>query len=431
MKYLTSIGNGALTIFLSSFTAYQLSHENLTCYILLGTALILLVLGIGFWKSDKVYSVCLFIAFGGILSFSIYGLYIIEQQKDDHVVWQEYLADLKDPELERLKTLADNDDGPSQYELANYYFNSHNYIKSREYAQKAADNGNVNGYILLVRFYLNGIGCNKDIHQAVSNMIKAQRADYKDFTPLWMEIKEQLTEDERSSLVESRETQKHLEALSKDVFSTLISKGEDAARKVIGSYYHELSLYSKMGYIPATEYIYLEECYRSDRDSSKLKELTDKLYRADHIPSNPPERAAFFGFLRGKEYYDDRDFQQHIQDRNFAFIFPDIDKRSSQENRWDYSKASDEHLIRDYQLFKAQYEEMKKYANGEIESKDYVFSLACDHNSNYRLAKVLLKSVIDEIQSRKYSAGMTEIDTTKNYSISHSIRLSMTNPNKH
>ena len=423
MKYLSSVGGGILTAFLSGFTAYQLSQDSIPCYVLLGTATVLLVLGICQWEKDKTFAVFIWIAVACCGFFSIKGLVAIGKEKEDHVVWMSFLDEMKDSELDRLKSLADQDDGPAQYELARYYFDAHDFKNAREYAHKAANNGNIDGYIMLITSYLKGIGCNRDIHHAVSLMKKAQQTDYSNFVHFWEDIKGELSTDELEGLESSRQRQIALEAICKEIVTAIDEKGEDEGRKVIQSYQKELELFSELGYIPATEYIYIEECYRNDRDSIKLKTLTHQLYQAGHIPTSPLERAVFFGFLRGEKKYDDRDFQRHIQDHNYAFVA----YGRIFQLLLGFEGASDEHLVRDYQLRRSQYEEMKRYASGEKKSLSFHLSLDNNHNDNLDIAKSMLGEVINEIEKRKLSPGKSEADTTCDYLISHGVTISILN----
>ena len=423
MKAITNYAGGALSILLSGITAVQLSQEWVPCLILLGTGVLVGLLSLLFYEDEKLYFYCLLASSIIIIGFAVYGLISINEQKQGDVVWEEHLERINvDPELERLKTLADENDGPAQYELSQLYLDRLDYRNALKYAQKSADNGNGQAYIQLVQMYYNGMGDKIDIHQAVSNMVEAQKRDRISFAPMLEDISDQLSSDEKARLQDSERVKQRSASICSAIVDALNQKGDKAAIEMIKSSHAELEALSMMGNLPATECLYLEEAFKMEPDTVELDRLTRVLYRSNHLPDSPVDRAFFFSFMDGEKAYSDEDFMTHIQNRNFAFLSKEGMKfmRAAEKGGiWD--ESSDEHLLRDYQLFRAQYEEMKKLTSGERSHIHYVLFHGCDYNELERDAKSLLESNIVAIKKRMREPGKTESDSTRHYYISHSL----------
>ena len=307
-------------------------------------------------------------------------------------LWMRYIEANNSTREDELKMRADADDGPSQFKLGMRYYEEHDFTQAMKYFQRAGDGGNGQAYMMLSAMYAQGLGTNRDPHRAATSMIKARRTDFISDSRIRQEdIYNELTETEKMMLDETLVELSNLEAVVREPQGSV-----DNARVFLNRHHDELQRLSLKGYIPATEYLYVEEMFMHPGGSETLHRLAKDLYQVNHVPTSPFDRHLFFIFLRGNGFYLSN-YQQLIRDNHYGHLFI----KSIRKNLEDHSAFSNELLIKEYELFRAQLNWCKSLLEGEEQIRRFLYgNNSNDYQMNYEDAKSMLNTSILAIKDR-------------------------------
>lgn len=398
-------------------TAWQLSQTIGLCIICLIMAACLLALYIYLKKQRSKYAIVSLISCIIMACSSAIGIIVICNQQKRSNLWNQYLEAKKAGEVDELKIRADSNDGPAQYDLSTRYFYDGDYSDAKEYAQKAADNGCAMGYSLLASLYQNGLGCPVNIRQAVSNMIKAMRLDCIKLSSI--EDIHDLSETERLALADCEKDAANLISLRKEIVAAFVEKGELGVLNSIGKHHDELLSLSNKGFIPASELLYTEEAIKHPEGTDELQRLATILYQVNHIPTGPWNRFVFFKSMKRINTYNSDDYPSFIKDNIYLYLLPDIGNPILKGNPAE--EYSNQLLISQYQLFRAQYTWCRELDIDSDNRIDYQYGVINNYHSDYLNAKMFLKRQIRAIQSRMNNLDWpyeTERELTTNLDIS-------------
>lgn len=306
--------------------------------------------------------------------------------------WVAYIEAQPASKIDILKRAADNNDGPAQYDLAEYYVEHHQYSLARTYAQKAADNGNSKAHGLLAEIYFHGNGCVPDARQAISNVIMAHqlnRIRYDSWIAEWKEHGLVLTPREEFRLAQCEETYRQVETIIQSMNKAYDESGNNGAIRVLSNHRSKLERMSLEGYLPATELLYVLELSLHNFRSDRIMYLANVLYQANHIPTSPADRVRFFQNFKYKDYSSSR-YDEYIADKfYYDLTAPKID----------YGLYSPYFYIKQYRLFTEQYNWIYNLAVNSGNRLEYIFS---EENKSYDeyvvIAKTLLNNNIKIIQ---------------------------------
>ena len=130
--------------------------------------------------------------------------------------------------------------------------------------------------------------------------------------------------------------------------------------------------------------------------SETLHRLAKDLYQVNHVPTSPFDRHLFFIFLRGNGFYLSN-YQQLIRDNHYGHLFI----KSIRKNLEDHSAFSNELLIKEYELFRAQLNWCKSLLEGEEQIRRFLYgNNSNDYQMNYEDAKSMLNTSILAIKDR-------------------------------
>jgi len=377
-------------------TAWQLSQEKTMCIIGIILGHILGIIAFFIRKTYRKYA--LICVLGGIVMivFSLSSFMNMKLQQNRDNIWKKYIMAKVSDNVDELKIRADENDGPAQYRLAMKYFDTGDYVNARIYAQKSADNGNAMGYCCLTSIYLNGLGCPKDVHQAVSNMIKAKRLGNLQFD---LEYEEKFLSDtmSESDLLAIRDC--NADAFLINSMMEQIEVDKITVEDYIDLHHEELTKLSVKGFIPATELLYCRELTKHPDGSEELMRLSSMLYKANVIPTEPIERYRFFHYYKKMKDYDSRYYSKYIHDNIYLHLyFTDVVNR-------DRKSYSDSLLISEYMLYRSQLNWCRDLVNNDRKRISFTIGHKANYENDYIFAKRLLKQNIEAIQSRMDSVG--------------------------
>ena len=387
------ITSSVLPIASTVITAFQVTHNWITCIVFLALSFVLLYYVIVRFKDnrqDRISGiVCIVIM---VLSSGI-GLWNSFNQNQRDERWQAYLLEERDTKLENLISKANANDGPAQMELSDYYYSNSDYKKSREYAQMAADNGNIKGYARLVDIDYWGRGCVPNHERAFKNILRGQHVDYAHFD--YEGITDNLSASQRAQYLSTETKQKRMLLISNEI-GNAIESGRSSAKAVFAKYHDEIVELYNDEFVPAIEALYIESWL--NHDEQDMYEYAKQLYAVNRIPTGPMSRYRFLLMLHqreedGTEYYDD-----YIAENNYisAYAF-------DYEITRDRSEFTSSLLFQEYRYFRAQYQWYKDLSEGKIKEVDYFITADKPLPELYRNARILLEKNIEAIQERENS----------------------------
>lgn len=327
-----------------------------------------------------------------MLSIASTGGLLQLRENNREKLWMRYIEANNSTQIDELKMRADANDGPSQFKLGMRYYDEHNFTQAMKYFQRAGDGGNGQAYMMLSAMYAQGLGTNRDLHRAATSIIKARRIDFISDSRIRQEdIYNELTETEKMMLDETLVELSTLEAIVREPQGSV-----DNARVFLNRHHDELQSLSLKSYIPATEYLYVEELFMHPGGSETLHRLAEELYQVNHVPTSPLDRHLFFIFLRGNGFYLSN-YQQLIRDNHYGHLFI----KSIRKSLEDHSVFTNDLLIKEYELFRAQLIWCKSILEGDEQIRRFLYgSNSNDYQMNYEDAKSMLNTSILAIKDR-------------------------------
>ena len=289
-------------------TAWQLSQERVASYVCFFLGLFFLVFSISIIQLSRRHFAITFITGTILLVFSARSFIIMTREELRSDLLKGYLIVKAGDTVDVLKSKADDNDGPAQYDLSTRFLIEKDYLNARIYAQKAADNGNALGYARLAIMYKEGLGCRVDIHQAVSNMIKAKQRDDIIFNDIF--IIDSLSESDRLALKACEADMYLLNSIKDEIRNT---SDLQYVLDCLNRHYYELAYLSSRGFVPASRLLYFREFFINPGGSDELKRLAELLYKVGDIPTAPMERFLFFNSISQMNEYNSNDYISSIQ----------------------------------------------------------------------------------------------------------------------
>lgn len=273
-----------------------------------------------------------------------------ELWREDLRINQDKSANMSD--LEKSAIL--DNDARSQYHLAkNYLYARENYDydfgKAKDFAQKAADQGNPKAHALLAVIYTKGYGFEPNHPQAFSNIVLSIKGGYEQSLSLLSLLDSssfQVSSKDSLILHECIQNRAYLDSLY-DVLLDAYSKKQDDFH-IVQAHKVRCQPLSDAGYYRATELLYYDALLDSTQ-SQQLPKYAQKLQEYDKIPDRPTMRTFFFKAIRGEMEAssrpdDDKEIvERSISDQDFwySIILDDFDKRFIQDQfyRYEYDLA--------------------------------------------------------------------------------------------
>lgn len=382
-------------------SALDVTGDKGACYSMLGLSLALGVVTYLTWKKDRNLAKALLCCAVILFAIPSAGLTINHFQQKDLELLNQSLASSQRDETELLRKRADGGDGPALYSLAEYYDSRHEYDKSREYAQAAADNGNPRAYMLLAKQYTFGLGCPVDYSRAISNIISAQRfvaVRYEGFLSYMEERGYEISEFDREALTQARAEFDWILEFWTKVSYTHAEKGRIPALRLLNANYREILKLSAKGYIYATELLYTREFLIDPNPTDNSCTLAQRLYKVDRIPTGPQARESFF-----RSYYWDKQdsmprgleaVDRYIADNDYLLY--SMMEKSADESR----PYPDDLLVADYRIDRARYEWYGRIQRGEVPRVEYPARYEFSDEEDLEDARTLLENSISRINHR-------------------------------
>lgn len=403
------VTSSVLPIASTVITAFQVTRNWITCLVFLGLSLVVLYYVIVKFKDSRQDRISGIICIVIMLISSVIGLVHSATQKQRDERWQAVLMEDRDTNLDKLIAKADANDCPSQVRLSDHYYSVGDYVKSRKYAQMAADNGNMQAYSRLVDIDYWGKGCKPNRERAFSNMLKCQRVDLAVFN--YSSIIDSLSDSERARLADTERYHERLKEIARTIGEIFITSGSTNAKKAFDKYHDELvDLYNR-GFVPALEYLYMEAWLNGDSEASA--DYARQLYAVNRIPTGPISRFHFLNQIHPRERYKFSDYEEHIAENNYlpAALY-------HYESKVDRSIYANVMLFREYQLYRAQYKWFKDLNEGKVKEIQFFISVDMEALTAYNYSKDLLKMNIDAIKEREQDPGKAlpeEYTTDRSY----------------
>lgn len=408
-KVLSVIVSSLITI----FGLYESLKTNQACFVFGVCAIMLIVIAVIIKRQypDKFWTVLL----NGIvilfLSSAVFIYNVLNEVNGS--AWYESIRKDDDERLVEMKLKADGGDGIAQMELSDYYDEHKDYEHANKYALKAAYNGNARAYERLAHYYLYGLGGKVDIHQAITNTINAMRIEREVNLPILKEM------EDRGVLLSSTDSLRLNRCVSNAVLfdsiyqeaSSIIEKeGWVAFVEYIEKNHSLIENASTDGYRPATELLYVSEFMKHPQGSDELHRLAAMLYQSSYLPTQTLDRTLFLRSYHRNNRYDTNYYLQYIKDNDYAFLVfgNDILRWVSPKKMSDYTNNA---VISEYELYRAQYEWFKRLELGVIKPVSYIWHGYLEETTNEKaIANELLRRSIEELQDRMDNPA--ERDTT-------------------
>ncbi len=315
---------------------------------------------------------------------------------------EQFMGEMRQGYLD-MKQREQEMDGYRLIAQAKKYEKDEYYNEAREYAQRAADEGVSDGYIMLAKLDFYGIGGPVDNSQGVSNLIEAMKRDFvipKDNTKKY--ISSIMSLGDSLKIEECYRQQAFVLGIRERAIETYKKSGIREALKVVRKNEKELSSLAVAGFTPAAELLFLDAYYGDSADAVKLKLYSEMLYHAAYLSTVPAIRADQLNAYRGKDYYEKDGFGRYVNDKNFfPFLFP-----NETGNACDYSNLSLDELAEWYSLMKAQYEWFRVLYSSPAYRMEYAISEpAADYRKLYSASVKRLNEVSREVRKRMPEPG--------------------------
>ena len=363
-----------------------------------------------------------------ILIVSLIAYFTIDSTPLEGSFWYQTLRDSEDEELLSLIDKADNGgDGLAQAELSDYYDSKKDFPKARLYATKASNNWNARAFYRLAEYDINGLGCEVDIRDGINHFINAlrlERFDYSNFLNELSQKEKDLSPTDSMRLALFLQSHEYVDSMIEDSFnySRRYNNSIEGKNKESNSL-TTLNYASLSGYRNATVALYLLVPHLSP-ESHRLAEV---LYNVAYIPTNTIERAFFFRDYYGESYYDTDQYERYIKDNDYSLLFNGEGLLNRFLSR-SYDVFSYQGVIKEYVLFRSQYQWIKNRNIGVIPSVNYLHFMNGGSQlakQDERIARELLRYIIIAVQSKMNNpSAWDESDRTKDLLKSDGLELS-------
>lgn len=323
----------------------------------------------------------------------------------------QFMSEMRQGYLDQKKREQEMD-GYRLIAQAEKYYKDEYYKEAREYAQRAANERIPDGYIMLAKLDILGIGGPVDEHQAVTNTIKAMKYGFvapKEETAKL--FRGSISLSDSLEIEECRKQQAFVLAIKKHAIEAYNKSGKGEALKIIRENGKELSSLAVSGFAPAAELMFLNAYYSKPIDFAGLKLYSEMLYRAASLSTNPAVRADQLKAYRGSDYYEKNGYEGYINDKNFfSFLFLE-----ESADAYNYSVLPLDELTERYTLMKAQREWFRALCFSPVYRNDYVISEPdADYRKLYATSVKRINEVSHEIKLRMPKPGSF---SQKNYEL--------------